>query len=335
MQVHQDLSAIWRHIVSSGQIRNEFIGASGHRIESGLRMSAHGPEHYAVDVESGTEILVGVSERLLEGSDFILQLNPYRSLKPKPETLGLGRQADSSGDVKDCFFACQQPANPLSLLRRDIHIQTRFANYQWVALHNALPIERNGHFLWVPVNTHGAILAFPHWVQVLTLPLLEDFLQLAASSTDAMMFYNSMHAGGSVNHIHYHSVCRERAMPIESAATASRGGHVFLSDYPACGLVYPAGTPAEHIWVHVEKLQERAIPINLIHSGQRTFLFARDIEHEVVAEFPKGILAGMELAGRPITTDESFYQHASWAMLQTALRKSTLPEEELLEILNT
>lgn len=335
MGVQLDLSTIWRHIVRAGQIRNQFAGGNGRRIESGIRMSADGPEHYAMDVESGVEIGAGVMERVLDGSGFSLLLNQYRALKPKAVTLGLGRQPDSSADVKECFFACQDPANPLSLLRRDIHIQTRFSNYQWAAVHNALPVEKNGHFLWVPVSTHGATIAFPHWIQVLTLPLLQDFLELAVSSSNLITFFNSMHAGGSVNHIHYHSVYRERRMPIEEAATVTRGGHLFLRDYPASGLVYPEDMPAEEIWFAVSKLQDRGIPINLIHSGERTILIARNSEHEVVQEFPSGVLAGMELSGRAITTEESFYRFADWATIQTALHKSTLRDEEVLAIVGS
>ena len=41
-------------------------------------------------------------------------------------------------------------------------------------------------------------------------------------------------------------------------------------------------------------------------------------------EFPSGILAGMELAGKPITTEHSSYREAAWATIQAALRESTL-----------
>src|SRR5947209_13916315 len=107
MGMRQDLSTIWEHIVGAGQIRSQFVGLEGRHIESGIRMTAEGPEHYAVDIKSGTEIGAGVMERTLEGSTFVLQLNQYRALKPRSDILGLGRQPDCSADVKDCFFACQ------------------------------------------------------------------------------------------------------------------------------------------------------------------------------------------------------------------------------------
>ncbi len=335
MKLQQDLSAIWRDIVQAGQVRSQFVDSNGRRLECGLRMGGDGPEHYALDIDSGAVIRSGVSERQLEGSSFRLQLNQYRALKPKPATLGLGRQADSSADAADCLFACQDPANALSLLRREIHIQVKFVHHHWAAVHNALPIEQYGHFLWVPIRAHGAMLTYPHWIQSLSLPLLEDFLSLAANSTEVMTFYNSMHAGGSVNHIHYHSVHRPGDLPLEQAETISRDGYMFLKGYPASGLVYGEDTAPERMWSHLEKLQSRGIPINLIHCSHRTFLFARNTEHEVVQEFPSGILAGMELAGRPITTEESFYRSANFHVLRTALEKSTLRDEEVLQILES
>lgn len=330
-----DLSQLWEKIVRDGQIRSRFAGLSMRQIESGIRMTADGPEHYAIDREDGSEIGAGVMERRLEGSTFTLQFNPYRSLKPKAETLGLGRQPDASSDVKDCLFACQEATNPLSLLRRDVHLRVELPSYQWAAVHNALPVEKNGHFLWVPASMDGPAIGFPHWIQILTRPLLEDFLALASRSTGLMTLFNGMHAGASVNHIHYHSVYRMRKMPIEEAPIISKGGRFFLADYPASGLVYGDGLPAQAIWRDVERLQGRKTPFNLIHCEGRTFLIARNVDNEVIGEFPAGVLAGMELAGRPITTDEPFYKAADWASIQAALHKSTLRDEEILAILRS
>jgi hypothetical protein len=64
-------------------------------------------------------------------------------------------------------------------------------------------------------------------------------------------------------------------------------------------------------------------------------VFARRANHEVVAEFPGGVLAGMELLGRPITTEEDFYRAADWETIRTALYKSTLRDEEVLAMLES
>lgn len=335
MTLEQDLTAIWERLVSEGQIRNQFAGPGGRWLESGIRMSVEGPEHYATDIASGEDVRAGLLQRALGPAGFVLQLNQYRALKPRAKLLGLGRQRPYPADVNDCLFACQDPANPLSLLQREISVRTTLKNYQWAAVHNALPVEKNGHFLWVPVQSEGAMAVYPHWVQALTLPLLEDFLALAFSTSNAMTFYNAMHAGGSVNHIHYHSVYRHGARPIEASAAVSRGGRLYLDRYPASGVVYAADATAEQIWGDVATLQARGIPINLIHAGDCTYLIARDIEHEVVAEFPEGILAGMELSGTAITTEQSYYDTAEWETLHLALSKSTVATDRLIELLES
>ena len=112
MAVVQDLSAIWEHIVRAGQIRNKFTGLNGEQFESGIRMTPDGPQHYVINVETNREVGLGVLERPLEGSDFLLQLNPYRSLKPHVRALGLGRQRDYSPGVADCSLPARIPQMP-------------------------------------------------------------------------------------------------------------------------------------------------------------------------------------------------------------------------------
>jgi hypothetical protein len=333
MTIALDLSATWEHTVGAGKIRNQFKGANGNRIESGVRMAAGGPQHYAIDLETGHEIAAAVLERPIGPSGFVLLLNEFRSLKPRAPMLGLGRQRDYSAEVSDCFFACQDPSNPLSILRRHAPLRTALPNLQWAALPNALPVEKGGHFLWMPVLTDGAITTFPHSPQVLTFPVLEDLLVLAASGTNLLTFYNSMHAGASVNHMHFHTVHRGQQMAIEKASILSLGGRHFLDDYPASGLIFLEDAPAESIWHDVDRLQQCGVPLNLLSTGSRTYLIPRNIDREVVEEFPAGILAGMELAGRPITTEQSFYDSADWTTLHTALQKSTLRNEDVLRIL--
>jgi hypothetical protein len=106
-----------------------------------------------------------------------------------------------------------------------------------------------------------------------------------------------------------------------------------LHGYPASGLVYPEQTSAEHLWSDIAKLQQHGVPLNLINIGSRTYLIPRNINHEVVQEFPSGILASMELLGVAITTERSFFQQADWPTIQTALQKSTLEIQEVLGIL--
>jgi hypothetical protein len=336
MAIEQDLSTIWEYMVRAGQIRNRFVGANGEQIESGIRMTEEGPQQYALHVETGQDIRAGVMERPLGRYDLTLQWNVYRALKPQFQKplLDTKQQRVYSPEVNECLFACQDPGHPLSLLQRHSPFRTTLKNFQWAALPNAIPVEQNGHFLWVPVVSDAATRSFPHWLQVLTLPLLEDFLMLGSVSSNSMIYFNSLYAGASVNHIHYQSVQREQEMPIEKSSISSRGDRSYLKDYPASGVVYAKDTPAEKIWRDIDQLQNRSIPFNLLHTGGRTFLAPRNIEYEMVEEFPGAILAAMEIAGKAITTEEWYYREADWSALYAALHKSTLRNEELQRILD-
>jgi hypothetical protein len=133
MTLQQDLSAIWERIVREGQIRNRVTDADGRVIECGLRLEADGPSQYASDISTGIDIAAGVHERSIDGCEFTIQWNQYRSLKPQVRILGLGRQPETSADVSHCFFACQDPAHSLSLLNRDILLQLSGPNLKWAA----------------------------------------------------------------------------------------------------------------------------------------------------------------------------------------------------------
>jgi hypothetical protein len=333
MTLELDLSAVWQRTIEYGQIRSQFTDSNGRLLEVGIRISDNGPQHYAKDVSTTTDIHAGVFERPLDGSHLLIQWNQYRSLKPRLHVPRPGRQPDYSPDVNDCYFACQDPTNPLTLLRRNILLHATFQNYQWVALHNVLPIEKEGHFLWVPVRAEGALIVFPHWPQILTRLLLDDFLVVARSSTNAMTFFNSLHAGASVNHVHFHSVHVKEKMPIQNASTLAIGGHRLLHDYPASGLVFERTAVVDDIWPSIHRMQERQIPFNLICIGNAVYLIPRNIEHELVEEFPEGVIASMELSGKVITTDKEFYERADWESLQSAFKKTTLGIDAILALL--
>lgn len=325
---------LWRDMAGKGQLRNEFNGPSGERIEAGIRMLDSGLEHYAINLENGEELFAGLEERTLPPSLFVLRLNRYRSLKPQtPASLSI-RPRQRSQDPAHCLFACQDSSNPLSLLHRHAPIQTTLGNSRWAGLPNALPVEKNGHFLWVPRSPLGDSFAYPHSPQVLTFPLLQDFLTLASFHPDVLTYFNGLGAGASVNHIHFQSVCCDGYLPIKHATVRAIGRHYILDDYPVAGIAYPPDTPEDRLWRDIDQLQSLSIPLNLISVGRQTYLISRNSEHEIVDEFPGAVLAGMELSGKLITSHQDFYQRATWSTIQTALQRSTLATEDLLCILS-
>ncbi len=191
MTIQQDLTAVWKQAIRAGHICNRFRDWQGRAVQVGIRLGDRGPEHYAIDTEQGSEIGADVVEREVEGSGLRVQWNQFRALKPQVRPAGLGRQDDFPAAARDCFFACQNSGHPLSLLRRNRLVHLSLSNHQWAALYNAFPVEKDGHFLWLPVSIDGARTGYPHWLQVLTHSFSEDFLELARASTgtfDSLQF---------------------------------------------------------------------------------------------------------------------------------------------------
>jgi len=132
-----------------------------------------------------------------------------------------------------------------------------------------------------------------------------------------------------VNHMHYQAVWHNGKLPIETMKIGSDRrvyGNHFIEG-PVCGNVFGTDVSADELWHLVSYLQERGIPLNLIMIGDRVCVIPRDIENEVVSEFPSGVIASMELCGKFIISDFGVYGGATAEMLETALRKTTYHQD--------
>ena len=324
MAVTQDLllSNAWIKAVRDGKIVNEFKAPNGDRIQFGLALQNGCIEYYAKNIETGCEMPVLVEEKNIDQSGFVIQFNGYRALKPGGKILNIGKQPDISSEAVSCRFYCQDSSYELSILKRDPLIQIALPNYKWNGYYNATPFEEEGHFLWLPVFTDKAE-AISHIRQELSRAFLEDALVLFKNSDRLMIFFNSLHAGASVNHIHLQAIFHKKALNIESASIIRRGRFDVLDNYPARGIVFHRSAESDEIWPCVDYLQKNSIPFNLIFVGDRICLIPRNPLHEVVTELPT-IIASTELAGRIITADRNVYDNVSYAILQKAFQKTTV-----------
>jgi hypothetical protein len=333
MTVRQDLSSLWLQTVRKGVIASQFSGSDGRPIQIGLRLVDERIEHYARYLDSGEMIGASIEERPLERSGFALEWNRYRALKPHIKVTRPGPQPDVPAEADRCLFSCLDASHPLTILRREPLLQLSLPCNKWVGFYNAVPVEPLGHYLWVPVVSEGALNTYPHEPQILTEPVVRDMLAMASATTGAAIFYNSLHAGASVNHIHFHTVHEARTAPLMSADVKAVRDYLFLENYPAQGLVFPEEAPASDVWQVIATLQENNIPLNVVAVRGRTFVFPRKLEHEAVEEFPDGVIACAELSGKLITTREDFFARAQWPEIGRALDKTCLSVEEMLAVL--
>ncbi len=231
----------------SGKIVNEFEASADDqegrwskddRIAFGLTSTSSGISYFARNLRTAAQIRASVDERKVDGTGFECQFNGYRALRPGGPGQGLGRQPDVPAGSAACRFGCQDPKKSLSLLRRDPLLQVRLPRFRWNAYYNATPFEKEGHFLWVPVVVDGTTTILPHVPQLLNQEFLEDMLLLFQRTTQTIVFFNSLHAGASVDHIHVQAVFHRDRLAIEDAGTAAYRGFTVLEGYPAEGLVF-------------------------------------------------------------------------------------------------
>jgi hypothetical protein len=335
-----DLSEAWRNAVASGRVASEFEApaddpdgrwSKGDCVRFGLVWTGAGIDYEARNLRSNEQIQARVDERTIGTSGFVCQFNGYRALKPGGPPQRLGRQPDISPAPADCRFHCQDATRSLSLLRREPLLQTRLCHATWNAYFNAIPFEKEGHFLWVPAVPGGAASSLPHLPQALARELVEDLVLLFERSQGTILFFNSLHAGASVNHAHAQAVVHRRTLPIERALTVEYKGFALLEGYPARGIAFAQDREIGAVVRAVERLQQSDIPFNLMFVGKRIFLVPRAAEHEIVSEFPSGVLATMEIAGKIIAPDRRTYESAELGQIESAFRKTTIDAESLID----
>lgn len=359
------LDNAWREAVAKGLVAVEFGAPAddpdgqwrkGERLRIGVKLGSGGEPGYdglnvttgaalqpkrLVDDKTGQPLVDQDTGRPLEyrrsfkvdGLPFQCELNGYRALRPGGGTLKPGRQPDLPPEPLKCGFACQDPTKDLSILRRPVLLKVRLKNAQWAALHNMAPLEAAGHVLWFPVSERGETVCFPHAPQRLSREFLEDLVELFARCPGYVLFFNSPHAGATQDHIHAQMVRQTARLAIEDAAQVDCGCHGFrrLDGYPARGFVFLKDADAALIYSCVDRLQQQQTPYNLIMAADRIVVVPRDAAHEVVAEFPKGVLASMEFAGKIITTDKQTHRDADAEKVKSAFGKTTLALESVLK----
>ncbi len=332
MRLSIDLNDAWRRLVARGAMRNTFTDASGRGIEAGVRLGPDGPESYATAVDTG-EAACEPAERTRFASGMELLYNPVARLKPHTPPATAGRQADIAAGPDACPLACQDPDNPLSILRRASLAEIPCPNGPWRAYPNVAPWEARGLAIWIPGPADPAVRTLPHTPQVLRQDSLEDFVAIARAAGGMTTFFNSLHGGASANHLHFQAVYYDQPLAVESANRRLQGRYTVLDGYPASGLFFPADVPPEELWKAVAALQAEEYPFNLIALASGIYLFARDPRHEVLEDFPGRAFGAINLAGLFITSDPEERQRVSDATIASAYRRLTMDTGALLELL--
>ncbi|AFZ44056.1 hypothetical protein PCC7418_1888 [Halothece sp. PCC 7418] len=333
----------WHQAVANDRIMSQFEATfddesdgekwkQGDRISYGIKRIKNELSYYAIN-ETQSRVIPGeVEEKLINTGNiarFICQFNGYRALRPGGKRRKIGRQPDISGEASKCRFFCQNLSQSLSLLNRRPLVQVSLKHFVWNAYHNVAPLEKEGHFLWIPIQKTPSIDHIPHFPQRLSLKFLEDLVDLFQKLDQTILFFNSLHAGASVNHIHFQAVYHQQTLPLEIAPTISKPSGEILDFYPLFGLVFSKNVEINRLWNWIYYLQEQEIPFNLTLLGERIILVPRNPDHEIVSEFPGDSIAALGVCGKLVTVDRATYTHLNADKIESGFTKMILPIETL------
>jgi len=334
----QDISRNWLEAVKRGEIRVAFE-REGEQIELGVKEDDNGQlEFYGFNRTRGLAIEESVVEKFIE--NFAVQFNGYRALRPGvSKEKDIGRQPDLQPHSKEtCQFSCENPSDSKSLLNRKSLGDFLIEGTLWQAYNNAAPFEKEGHFLLVPDIKESQ----ERRPQVLIKKDIADMVYLMRRSINLLLFFNSRHAGATVNHIHFQGVYLDKDMPL---LRAGRGREFIyksveisrLLNYKIPGLCFESKNEADFtdaIWKAVELLQQegKEKPFNLIFIEDKAYLFIRNIDHEVVEDFRTGVFASYEISGKIIVVDKNTYDAVTIGKLEKAFRETCLDYGQISRI---
>ncbi|MGD1863498.1 MAG: hypothetical protein ACFB0D_02980 [Phormidesmis sp.] len=330
----------WKQAVLNESVINQFEAPQtdsfgrwnkGDQIIYGVRYQNEQFTYYARNLTQSFDIEGATEEKRVGDTGYLCRLNSYRALRPGAGNRPLGRQPDISADASHCRFHCQDAAHPLSLLRRDPLLSVPLTHFTWNAYYNVAPIEKAGHFLWIPATNGGNVI--PHMLQRLTSELIEDAVALFSQLSQSILFFNALHAGASVNHIHFQAISHRHPLPVESVPLVNYKGYQLLTDYPAQAVVFNAKDQTTELITYVEKLQQADIPFNLAMASERIFVIARDGDNAIVSEFPGDGLAALGMCGAIATVDRNAYDTVNAALIESAFKKMVVPAIQVIDSL--
>lgn len=328
----------WKDAVLDEKIVNLFEAAQndvagywmqGDKIVYGIRYINKQFTYYAQNLSQSREIQGGTERKQLGDTGYVCQFNSYRALRPGANNRPIGRQPDIPAAPEQCRFHCQAAEHPISLLRRVPLLTKRFRHFTWNAYYNVAPLDKNGHFLWIPTDPETNLL--PHRPQVLSFESLEDAIKIFSQLRHTILFFNTLHAGASVNHIHLQALYHRETLPIESATIVNYRGYRLLSTYPIQAIVFSVETSVDTIFTCVDRLQQKAIPFNLIMLNHQILLVVRNINHEIVSEFPGDGFAALGMCGVITTVDRNAYDTVTVAMIESTFKKMVIPAKQIID----
>lgn len=332
----KQLFCAWKKAVIDKEVVSQFEAnqkdsegrwAAGNRIAYGIKYIDSQFVYYAYNLTQSIEIKGSIRQRPIANTGgYFCTLNGYRTLRPSSGYPSIGRQRDIPPSSSVCRFHCQNSAHPLSLLNRKPLLSVRLAHFIWNAYYNAAPLQSKGHFLWIPTQLENSL---PHWPQQLTPALIEDAIALFNQLSNVILYFNGLHAGASVNHIHFQSVYHESPLPVESAPIRPYKNYQLLHECLIEPAVFSPNQPQQLIH-YIEGLQHLQIPFNLLMVSDRILVIVKDKDHEIVTELHPNGMAALEVCGAITVSDRTTFDSLTADRVKRALQKMVIPASKII-----
>jgi len=233
-----------------------------------------------------------------------VQFNPLRALRP-PRNAAAGRQA-----LRQAFDSKRFHFN-LPFLDSETCFKGSLASVCSKLLYNKFPFAQ-GHTLLVP----EAAQQHPQWLN-------PDWHQWAWSllqqitNIPAALAYNSLGAGASINHLHFHFVL-EDSYPIESGHWTHNGGSQV---YPAEVLHF---NDSQSAWDCIRQQQTAKQPFNLFYRKQQMYLIRRKYLSDCPPPAGLSSFSWYESCGHFVCFEAQYFQQSSAALLTNYLSSSQI-----------
>lgn len=258
-------------------------------------------------IDIGLDNLEAVQYREIETEEasFLLNYNQLRSFRPARMSKNTHIQLDTAFDPQGFHF--NKP-----FLEKEIFAQGEIQGRQLSLLYNKFPF----------VDYHALLVVdkAQHHNQLLTAAYLDYIAVLQASTQQQLpgfvVAYNSLGAGASVNHLHFHAYLEKTPLPIFSQKFVHNGGD---KTYPATCQVFHN---PESAWQAIHSLHQHNIPYNLVLKDQCIYCLPRKVPQTTCNEIDVAGYGWSNMAGL-MNLDKKLFAQISGDSLTASLKAAS------------
>lgn len=211
-------------------------------------------------IQIGLDNLQAVQYREIKKSEraFLLNYNQLRSFKPARMSKAANPRLQTPFNQEGFHF-------DKHFLEKEIFAEGEIQGKQISLLYNKFPFVHYHALLVVDKAKHNS--------QFLTEAYLNYIAELQANTQqrcpEFVMAYNSLCAGASVNHLHFHAFLETIPLPLFSKQFVHNGGK---QPYPATCLVFD---DPENAWQAIQALHQQNTAYNLLFKDKKIYCLPR------------------------------------------------------------